>query len=261
MASCKVKEKVVFLVSSLIPTAVIIRSALKTGKDAVSTLFVLFALSSLLVGATFFLLGFYELGSFVYFIPRHVIIGCIGGVGIFVTKSGFEVSTGIPWEWGMDSFNAYSMPSNLQLWGVALFLVLLLRVLLRIGMRRYSLFPPCYFVSIAPFFYCILALLPGDFSTSLTKARECGWFFSREESVPFTTALTVIDLSVVRWDVVFESMPTVLALTAFSIMHVPINVPSLGTSTSSSFDMNHELIVHGISNLLSGACGGLQVRK
>ena len=49
--------------------------------DALSTLFFLFGLSSVLVGIVFFLLGWLELGRVVYFFPSHVLIGCIGGIG------------------------------------------------------------------------------------------------------------------------------------------------------------------------------------
>jgi SulP family sulfate permease len=41
-------------------------------------------------------------------------------------------------------------------------------------------------------------------------------------------------------------------------MHVPINIPSLSMSTGYTVDMNKELKAHGISNMLSGCCGGLQ---
>lgn len=44
----------------------------------------------------------------------------------------------------------------------------------------------------------------------------------------------------------------------FSLMHVPINIPSLSISTHRDVDMNKELIAHGYSNLLVGVLGGLQ---
>ena len=49
--------------------------------EALSTLFFLFRLSSVLVGIVFFLLGCLELGRVVYFFPRHLSIVCIGGIG------------------------------------------------------------------------------------------------------------------------------------------------------------------------------------
>ena len=63
-----------------------------------------------------------------------------------------------------------------------------------------------------------------------------------------------------RWDVVLSSIPTIIALTLFSLMHVPINIPALAASTNKAADMNHELICHGWSNFVSGCCGGLQVK-
>jgi len=34
----------------------------------------------------FFLLGYYNLGNIVYFFPKHVILGCISGIGVFVVR-------------------------------------------------------------------------------------------------------------------------------------------------------------------------------
>jgi SulP family sulfate permease len=49
-----------------------------------------------------------------------------------------------------------------------------------------------------------------------------------------------------------------MALTVFSLMHVPINIPSLTISTGYPADMNKELKAHGISNIVSGFTGGVQ---
>lgn len=54
------------------------------GMDALSTLFFLFGLSSVIVGATFYMLGKFSLGRIVYFFPSHVLVGCIGGIGAFI---------------------------------------------------------------------------------------------------------------------------------------------------------------------------------
>ena len=50
--------------------------------DAViATTITSYALSSMLTGVIFYLLGHFRLGYIVGFIPRHILIGCIGGVG------------------------------------------------------------------------------------------------------------------------------------------------------------------------------------
>jgi SulP family sulfate permease len=49
-----------------------------------------------------------------------------------------------------------------------------------------------------------------------------------------------------------------VALTLFSLIHVPINIPAFAISTNTEADMNKELVAHGYSNLLAGVFGGLQ---
>lgn len=49
---------------------------------------VAFALSSILMGLTFFALGAMKLGSLSEFFPRHILVGCIGGVGAFLFITG-----------------------------------------------------------------------------------------------------------------------------------------------------------------------------
>ena len=54
----------------------------------VSTTIAAFALSSILTGLTFFLLGYLRLGVLIGFFPRHILVGCIGGVGVFLIQTG-----------------------------------------------------------------------------------------------------------------------------------------------------------------------------
>ena len=57
-------------------------------------------------------------------------------------------------------------------------------------------------------------------------------------------------------------MPAMFALTFFGILHVPINVPALGVSTGEdNLDVDRELIAHGVSNVVSGFCGSIQVGR
>ena len=62
----------------------------------------------------------------------------------------------------------------------------------------------------------------------------------------------LLDFTKVNWQVVLESFPTIVALTIFSLMHVPINIPSLSMSCHHTVDMNNELMAHGWSNIVSG---------
>ena len=57
-----------------------------------------------------------------------------------------------------------------------------------------------------------------------------------------------------------STIPTMLALSFFGILHVPINIPALGAAVKEdNVNINRELIAHGISNTLSGCVGSIQV--
>lgn len=54
----------------------------------VSTTIFSFAFSSILTGLVFFALGAFRLGVLIGYFPRHILVGCIGGVGVFLIETG-----------------------------------------------------------------------------------------------------------------------------------------------------------------------------
>ena len=70
------------------------------GAAIVPTTMVAFALSSILTGLLFLLLGVFRLGVLISYFPRHILVGCIGGVGVFLMETGFSVSARIESEGG-----------------------------------------------------------------------------------------------------------------------------------------------------------------
>mmetsp|Transcript_14436 Transcript_14436/g.19798 ORF Transcript_14436/g.19798 Transcript_14436/m.19798 type:complete len:721 (+) Transcript_14436:603-2765(+) len=223
------------------------------GEGAFATVLVTFALSSVAVGGCFFLLGWFRVGSAVYFFPRHVITGCIGGIGIFIVQTGLEVATSRPWSWRPERLADFLFSDSVYpFWLVALAFELLLRVLLLLFSA--PLLPPFYFVAVPGAFYLGL----WGCGVSLEQAHAAGWFFERAEQASPLLMWQLLDPRLVDWGLVLACLPTVMALTVFSLMHVPINIPSLSVSTKRDVDMNKELIAHGYANVLSGLCGGLQ---
>jgi len=66
----------------------------------------------------------------------------------------------------------------------------------------------------------------------------------------------IIDFSTISWEAVVKSIPTMIALVMFSLIHVPINIPAFAVSTDVDVDMNVELMAHGYSNGIVGLLGG-----
>ena len=239
------------------------------GLNAISTLMVMFGLASIVVGLVFFILGKYHLGRIVYFFPTHVLIGCIGGIGVFIAKTGLEVTIA-------DTFSITNLWNGFSLVCPVLVLEIILRVLEQYtkdkqGKPKYTLLSPIYFCMITPMFYLALRIL----SVPLSVADDMGYFFpplDDDADITANTSMwdsifqdghlfdlwTVIDIPSVSWQAIWDSLPTLVALTLFSLIHVPINIPAFALSTHTEADMNNELIAHGYSNLLAGMFGGLQ---
>ena len=223
------------------------------GKDTFATVFVAFAISTISVGIFFYLLGHYRMGNIVYFFPKHVIVGCIGGIGVFLFITGMEGSTNTSWKWELESMKQFFSTALLPLWLTSLGFEFLLRYLS--SRIKDPLLVPCFFVSI-PFVFYIFLFISG---IPITLAHERGWFFQFVAGNDDPLQIwDLIDFQNVNWISILKCVPTIIALTVFSLMHVPINIPSLSVSTGYPVDMNKELKAHGISNILSGCTGGLQ---
>mmetsp|Transcript_20770 Transcript_20770/g.31954 ORF Transcript_20770/g.31954 Transcript_20770/m.31954 type:complete len:959 (+) Transcript_20770:55-2931(+) len=238
------------------------------GKEALSTLFFMYGLSSVLVGVFFYLLGKFKLGRVVYFFPSHVLVGCIGGIGAFIFLTAIEVTTDSPFSFSLEELQNLIDKSH-QI-GVVIVLEIILRLLIFLtsidGKPRYPLLAPFYYCAITPLFYLALWVLRIDTAT----AQEAGYFFpsldSCEDDCSSDSILDdhifdifkIIDFSTISWTAVSKSIPTLVSLACFSLIHVPINVPAFAISSNVEADMNAELVAHGYSNFISGMFGGLQ---
>lgn len=83
-------------------------------------------------GVSFFLLGFFRLGSLLGFFPRHILVGCIGGVGVFLIITGLNVSIRLrddDFSLSLDTLLFFLRGHNLALWVPAFILAALLRVI------------------------------------------------------------------------------------------------------------------------------------
>ncbi|GMM50918.1 Vsb1 protein [Starmerella bacillaris] len=219
--------------------------------EVIATTVATFAASCLVTGAVFFFLGFLKLGSLVQFFPTHILLGCIGGVGLFLVRTGIEVACG-----GAENLpNLLHEPALLA----NLIFTLVLGTILLISERRISsplalpLALMIAFVSV----HLAVYLVPG---IGLDKAREIGWFFPTTASnEPWNAVFQYYRPSLVHVGPVIKNIPNMLALTFFGIAHVPINVPALCAATDEdNIDVDKELVAHGISNTLAGLCGTVQ---
>lgn len=140
----------------------------------IATTITSYALSSMMTGAVFYLMGKFKFGYIVGFIPRHILIGCIGGVGWFLVATGFEVTARMngSLNYDLDTLKRLTQADTIPLWIIPL----VLAVVLFYGHSKIAskYFLPLYILAIPAVFYGIVAaagLLDPD------KLRGGGWIF------------------------------------------------------------------------------------
>ena len=140
----------------------------------IATAIVSFSLSSMLTGTVFYLMGKFKFGYMVGFIPRHILIGCIGGVGWFLVATGFEVSARMDGslEYDLDTLRRLIRADTLPLWIVPLALAIILFALQARIESKYFL--PLYIMAIPAIFYFFVFALDALDPNTL---REGGWIF------------------------------------------------------------------------------------
>ncbi|KAJ3102323.1 hypothetical protein HDU96_009667 [Phlyctochytrium bullatum] len=223
-------------------------------RPVLATIMVAYALSTVLTGIAFLLLGVFRLGNLIQFFPRHILVGCIGGIGWFLFVTGIEVTTGgLKPELSLEFLQALVEPSHLILWGSALGLAMFLKLMqTRI---HHPLFVPLFYVAVPVLFY-VIAL--GFLRMSIEDLRDRGFLFRMPpgDPVPFYTFWTYFNgFQGVRWDALPATLGTQAALVFFAVLHVPINVPALSVSTHQNVDVNWEIVGHGLANLAAGVIG------
>ncbi|KAH7163209.1 sulfate transporter family-domain-containing protein [Dactylonectria estremocensis] len=226
--------------------------------DAViATTIVSYAISAMITGLVFYLMGRFKFGYMVGFIPRHILIGCIGGVGWFLVATGFEVSARLDGslEYDLDTLKKLTDPETLPLWLTPLFLA----IVLFYGQSKVAskFFLPLFILAIPVVFYFFVTSLD---VLDTDVLRDHGWIFQGPPSgEPWWYFYTLYKFKLVRWDAVIECVPAMFALTFFGILHVPINVPALALNCGEDHaDLDKELKLHGYSNFLSGCFGSIQ---
>ncbi|KAL1857346.1 hypothetical protein Plec18170_003468 [Paecilomyces lecythidis] len=225
-------------------------------KSVLATTILSFSMSSVLTGIVFFLMGACKLGSLIGFFPRHILIGCIGGVGWFLIATGVEVSGRLPGslEYNLETLHKLFQFDTIFLWTIPLLLAVFLLVLKRFIKSNFLV--GGYFITVAGLFYVIISIAKIPLST----LREKGWVFDAPSSNnPWYHFYTLYDFSAVNWPALVDTIPAMFALTFFGVLHVPINVPALGISTGEdNLNVDRELIAHGVTNALSGFAGSIQ---
>jgi MFS superfamily sulfate permease-like transporter len=212
-----------------------------------ATIVVAYAFSTVLTGMSRYLtvigllflgIGYFKLGAVLSFFPRHILIGCIAGVGFFLFLTGFTLSL----QQEVPDLAFLFQLENLKLWGTSFGIaIFLLVVSLKL---KHRLLVPLFYTFLPVVFY-IFAFL---FGSSIDELRDGGWLFKfdgQESTVSPIEYWTYFDFPEVNIQAIIVCLPTIISLSFFGLLHVPINLPALSISSGQVIDINKEIVAHG----------------
>lgn len=201
------------------------------------TLLVTISLASLLIGIIQLLLGYFNLGQIIRFLPYPVLSGIITGSGWIMMKAGISVIVS-------DQILSFSHLSPQVI--IALLTTFVIFFLSHRGNRLWLL--PISIIIIS--FVVNLFLYYMGFS-HLDAIHE-GWLFSFVQPKLFLSSLHLEQLHQVNWFAVISQAGYFATIIAITTIQLLLNVSGLETLRDTDADLEKELKVSGLANLVNG---------
>ncbi|OWZ08017.1 Sulfate Permease [Phytophthora megakarya] len=222
-------------------------------KVVVPTTIMMVALTSMVLGLVFFLMGFFRVTSIANYMPYPVIAGFLSGIGAQLMKNGVH----------MASSKALTMA--FFTWDVSMLVLpsIAFASLARLG--QYLKFP------VAFSFPCLLALslvgfqvISTMYGANMEELGKKGWVFAWDPEVVAQTPMwfpwAEIDFHQVQWHTLtHECTEFMISLVILGALKYSVATTSLSTLFGRDISPDNEMRVIGLANLASGmlgCCGG-----
>jgi sulfate permease, SulP family len=205
------------------------------------------ALTTLLTGGLFLLLGYFKLGNLIRFIPFPVIGGFLAGTGGLLVMGSLSVMTGAPLTLaGLGSF--FSSPALVQWLPGSVLAVLMLVTLRRF---QYFLIIPGFVVAASLLFYLLIRIA----GLSLPQAVQAGFLFEPFPAGTLYTPLPPVSYIQIDWAAVLSQSSNIAIACLIATISLLLNASSIELAVDREIDLNQELRAAGFSNLLAGVGG------
>jgi len=230
---------------SVVAAAVVAAMPAARNEEAFATVVAAMMVSTIITGMLFWLMGRFNLGRLVRFIPYPVIGGFLAGAGWLLVVGAIGVMTEAPFG------PALFQPDALPRWLPGLVFALALLILL----RRFShfLLMPALLLSGIGLFYLFYFISFG----SVASASDQGWLLGPfpdnglYEPV-FNLVLTRADWRLVLGNIV--NLSTIFLVSAIALL---LNASGLELAVRKDISLNRELKSAGVANILAGLGGSM----
>jgi SulP family sulfate permease len=219
------------------------------------------SIATMIVGATFLLLGKKRLTDIVGYIPANVVSGFLSCIGWKVIKKAIEVAS--PVEYGLKL--KYVIPGKFPLFSwedvwiyqmPAIPIGCLLYYLKRNHIGKPTVYFP-FFIAVPTIIFYIIVLAQG---LSLDEVREMGWLFPEQSANTFTAHWEEMYGGLFGGRIEWTALPS--AIPSWFVMVIIVNIDNMLklASTEASlgidFDYNREMRVGGRVTLATGLLVG-----
>jgi len=210
-------------------------------------IFVTIALTSILVGIFFFILGTLKLGKLVRFIPYPVVGGFLAGTGWLIVKFAFIMTAGM----GLSLDNVVSLfdQATLLKWFPGLIFGLIMLISSRYT-KHYLLIPALLAIGITSF-YAIMFF----YGFSYTDLESNGYLLGPFPEGGLFQGLPLKYLSDFKWSIFLEQLPAIGTMMILNTISVLFNYSGLEIIIKKDLDLDQELKTTGIGNIIAGLGG------
>ncbi|MGH1363718.1 MAG: SLC26A/SulP transporter family protein [Calditrichia bacterium] len=216
------------------------------GSDEVFlTLIGAIAITSLITGIVLTLLGRFQLGNMIRFIPYPVVGGFLAGTGWILVKGAIGIMAGSPL-----AFNPALLNSEVLLrWLPGVLFAFALFFALR-RFKHFLMMPGIILATIC-LFYAILWLV----GSTVSEAADFGLLLPALDSGIVWRPLMPTDLAKINWGVILGQSGELLTIMVISIISLLLNASGLELIARREVDLNQELRSTGLANIVSGIGG------
>ncbi len=233
-------------------SAAIIASTL-AGKVAPDDIFLtvvaMVALTSILTGIFLLVVGHFQLGNFVRFLPYPVIGGFLAGIGLLLVRGSLGVLTGISFSFAQIS--VFFQPEIFFKWFLGFLFALL--VLLATGRFKHFLVMPGILVASIALFYLVLWLS----GSSVAEASAQGWLLGPFPADSGWEFLSFTAFSHAHWGAIFAQSIGMMTAVLLSTIGLLLNITGVELAVEEDIDLTNELKSAGWVNIVTGFGGGM----
>lgn len=228
--------------------AVVITTTLASSPQSESTVFVFLALVSFTTGLSYFLLGRFNGGQVVRFLPHPVLTAYIGGIGWLLIQGGLGLMRNSPTNY-LTPFTS-SFWADWPLWGAGALLALAL-----VAARERSWPPVTSSVLVAG--SIVLFFVVGLRSSPLSSIENSRWVIGARQSDISWHPLSLGDVRGSEWSVLVEWAPGLFACVFVALAGMLLNSSSIALSQQKRSQPDVELQAIGLANMVSAPLAGL----